>query len=225
MENSLFSKCNIVIMNELEFDKFVKIKLPFYFHIKDVSGQFFDTETENVVEYYSKETNEQYDEDKEIEKNIQFLKYVDLNKFIIEDLDEECEQQWFLKVKNGYIFKNHRYLHSFLIKYLYFNEIDFYCIERFVINNQIKLVKKFCKMIETEMGLGHKKEDVSESFMVLRGAFELCSPPIFPENKGKTISEYSFRELRTQRVYLSRKCEIEKAYQDEILKNSKKPKK
>lgn len=223
MNNSFFSKCNIVIMTELDFEKIIKIKLPFYFHIKDINGDFLDIEKNNVIEYYTYETNEQYNEDSLIEQQIQLLKYIDLNKLIIKDIEEnngECDR-WFKKSRLGFMFKNHECLHSFLIEYLYFNELDFLIIEKFIKINQIKLVNKFCRLLEKEMGLGDKKEDVSESYMILRGAFELCSPPIFPENKGRTISEYSFRELKTQRIYLARKCEIEKAYQDEILKKSR----
>ena len=71
------------------------------------------------------------------------------------------------------------------------------------------------------MELGNGKKDPSESFMVLRCAYELNHSVIFPENIGKSISEFSFRELRTQRIYMAKKCEIEKIQYDEVMKDSK----
>lgn len=224
---SFFSKCNMVIMSDMEFNKSgIIIKLPFYFHIKDIPSTFFDEDSLNILEYYSKEIYEQYDINCNENNYLKYLKYIDLKQFTI---DEEIKEykDYMIKVKDNYIFKDHKSLYSFLIKNLYFNEIDFKLMKDFVLESQKKLIINFSDMLHKELKLTHDKKDISESYMILRGAFELGNPPIFPENIGKSISEYSFREQKTQRIYLARKCEIEQQQYDEMMnnKNNKKGKK
>lgn len=229
MINSFFVKCNMVRMSELEIIKFnIVIKLPFYLHIKDILNTFFDEETENIVEFYGAKINQQYDDTVLIDKYLQTLRYVDLKQFTIEVEDKDLLDDYkeykdsMIKTQNGYVFKNHKSLYSFLVNELNFNEVDFTIMSKFVREEQLKLIINFSEMVEKEVGLGRGKDDISESFMLLRGAFELNhSSVIFPENKNLSFSEYSFREIKTQRIYLARKCEIEKMQYDEIMKDSK----
>lgn len=206
----------------MEFIKFgVEIKLPFYFHIKDVPNTFFDDETTNILEFYGSELNQQHDDIVLVEKILQTINYIDLNQLTIDEFLEEYKENM-IKTKNGYVFKNHNSLYSFLVNDLNFNEVDFLLMEKFVKEEQSKLLISFSEMVEKEVGLGNGKDDISESFMLLRGAFELNhASSIFPENKGLSFSEYSFREYKTQRLYLARKCEIEKMQYDEVMKDSK----
>lgn len=227
--NSFFVKCNMVRMSEICFIKFgIEIKLPFYFHIKDILNTFFDEETENIVEFYGSELNQQYDNTVLIDNYLQILKYIDLKQFTIDVNDKDLLNDYkeykdnMIKTQNGYVFENHKSLYSFLVNELNFNEVDFTIIIKFVKEEQLKLIISFSEMVEKEVGLGKGKDDISESFMLLRGAFELNhSSVIFPENKNLSFSEYSFREIKTQRIYLARKCEIEKMQYDEIMKDSK----
>lgn len=220
--NSFFVKCNMIRLSELEIIKFnMSIKLPFYLHIKDIPNTFFDEDLTNTLEFYGSNLNQQYDNTILIDSHLQILKYIDLEQFTIDDFLEEYKENM-IKTKNGYVFKNHNSLYSFLINVLNFNEVDFVIMKNFVKEEQLKLLISFSEMVEKEVGLGKSKDDISESFMLLRGAFELNhSSVIFPENKGLSFSEYSFRELKTQRIYLARKCEIEKMQYDEVMKESK----
>ena len=220
--SSFFVKCNMIRLSELEIIKFnMSIKLPFYLHIKDIPNTFFDEDLTNTLEFYGSNLNQQYDNTILIDGHLQILKYIDLEQFTIDDFLEEYKENM-IKTKNGYVFKNHNSLYSFLINVLNFNEVDFVIMKNFVKEEQLKLLISFSEMVEKEVGLGKGKDDISESFMLLRGAFELNhSSVIFPENKGLSFSEYSFRELKTQRIYLARKCEIEKMQYDEVMKESK----
>lgn len=206
----------------MEFIKFgISIKLPFHFHIKDVPNTFFDEETTNILEFYGSKLNQQHDDIVLVEKFLQTLNYIDLKQLTIDEFLEEYKENM-IKTKNGYVFKNHNSLYSFLVNDLNFNEVDFLLMEKFVKEEQCKLLISFSEMVEKEVGLGKSKDDISESFMLLRGAFELNhASAIFPENKGLSFSEYSFREYKTQRIYLARKCEIEKMQYDEVMKDSK----
>lgn len=224
--NKFFTKCNMVLRTCLEFNKSGNvIKLPFYFHIKDIKQDFSLGEIdENILEDYPSEFNEQKDSIDTIEYNISLLKYVDLKSFTI-SFDEEDLIEYGGKVekcRDGYIFKNHETLYSFLVDMLVFSDIDFKQIEVFILQCQIRLKKDFEKMLIKEMDIGSQSEEPSESFMVLRCAFELNRPPLFSENKGLSISEMSWRELLTQRIYMGRKCEIEKIQYDKVMKKSNK---
>ena len=229
MINSFFVKCNMIRMSELEIFKFNEpIKLPFYFHIKDIPSTFFDEETENIIEYYGSKLNQQYEDTVLINKYLNILKYIDLRQLTIDTTEQDLSINYkeykdsMIKTQYGYVFNNHKSLYSFLIKILNFNEVDFKIMSKFVYEEQLKLIISFSEMVEKEVGLGKGKDDVSESFMLLRGAFELNhSSVIFPENKNLSFSDYSFREIKTQRIYLARKCEIEKMQYDEIMKDSK----
>lgn len=220
--SSFFVKCNMIRMSELEIVKFgIPIKLPFHIHIKDIPNTFFDEETTNTLEFYGSKLNQQYDDTVLVKKFLQTLNYIDLQQLTIDEFLEEYKENM-IKTKNGYVFKNHNSLYSFLVNELNFNEVDFKLMEDFVKTEQCKLLVSFSEMVEKEVGLGKGKDDISESFMLLRGAFELNhASAIFPENKGLSFSEYSFREYKTQRIYLARKCEIEKMQYDEIMKESK----
>lgn len=222
MENSFFVKCNMVRLSEIEFNKFdMTIKLPFYLHIKDIPNTFFDEEKENILEFYSSDLNQQYDNISLNKQHLDIIKFIDLKQFTIDEVLEGYKENM-IETKNGYVFKNHNSLYSFLITELKFNEVDFILIHKFVRMEQIKILEEFSKMLDKEMKLGGGKDDISESYMLLRGAFELNhSNVLFPENKGLSFSEFSYREVRTQRVYLARKCEIEKAQYDAINKEHK----
>lgn len=212
----------MVRLSTMSFNKFGEdIKFPFYFHIKDISNTFFDEESTNILEFYDSELNEQYDKSFMRSEHIKTLKFIDLNQFTLDDIIDEYKENMKL-TKNGYIFTNHDSLYSFLISELKFNEVDFVLMKQFVENEQGRLLLSFSQMLEKEIGLGKDKDDISEAYMTLQGAFELNhANTLFPENIGKSLSEYSFRELRTQRIYLARKYEIEKARYDEVMKNNK----
>lgn len=219
-----FSKCNMVIRSEMDFLKNgIDIKLPFHFHIKDIKNTFLDKIDENELEIYGNEIYFQNKNEKTIEEYKQYLQYVDLKNLTIEDREENNEIfELTVKYREFRIFKDIDSLYYFLTYYLGFNEIDFQRVKTFILTQQAKLVTRFVDMLHKEMDIGSDKEDPTESFMVLRCAYELNhSATVFPENSGKSISEYSFRELRTQRVYMSRKCEIEKIQYDKVMKNNK----
>lgn len=224
--NSFFTMCNIVRMSELKIIKSnIPIKLPFYFHIKDIPNTFFDEENVNIQEYYGSDLNIQNDNMLLVEKHLHILNFIDLKQFTIEDDDEvpKAYKDNMVKTKNGYIFKDHNSLYAFLIRELHFNEVDFVLMENFIINEQSKIIKSFHKILEEQLDIGKNKDTISEPYMILRGAFELNhAGTLFPENKGLSFSEYSLREFLTYRYYLSRKCEIEKAQYDEVMKKNKK---
>lgn len=209
-----YRKCDIFLRTTLDFDKFgMKIKLPFYFHIKDLGQDFMYEDRTTILEDYPDLEFNSQKEDNEIKKEyINLLSFVSLKDFTI-DFDEKDMEEYrdmVIDSPNGYVFKNHAYLYSFLISELKFNDVDFILIKNLITNSQVRLRTNYEQMLKKEIDLGNKKEDASEAFMILRCAFELNRPPIFPENKGKCISEMSLREFLAQRFYISRKCEIEK---------------
>lgn len=218
----------MAIYSEFVFEKGgVELKLPFYFHIKGINCSWLEENDENVLEYYSFDFAETHDNCSKINENFDLLKFCDMKKFVVdENLSEmDCFKEYKLnmvEVKNGYHFADHSSLYSFLLNGLNFSDVDFQLLRVFVKEKQYSLVRDFREMLDEEMQIGSKKEDASESFMILRGAFELSKPPLFPENKGLSISEYSYRELLTQRIYLGRKCEIESIiYEKNSPKNKK----
>lgn len=220
---SIFSKSNMVIKTEKSFMKFngVEIKLPFYFHIKDIPTNIFDEEKENIIEDYSSEFIEQQDNDDKRNEFIKLLSFVDLKQYTF---DDDCDGEYkdeMTKTKNGYVFNSHESLYSFLIQYLNFNDADFQELKLFIIENQYRLISNFSKMVEDELLIGSKTEECTESFMELRSAFELNKPPVFEENIGKCVSQHSFRETKLQRIYLARKCEIDKIQYDKMMKKNK----
>lgn len=223
--NDFFLKCNICIHSELDFKKYsMLIKLPFYFHIKDISNTFYVDEVENEIEFYGKEIYFQNERDKTIEEYKSYLRYVDLKQFTIDDCggNEELESMT-VPYRGARIFKNVDCLYDFLTNSLGFTEVDYRLMKMFIFENQHKIASKFITMINEELEINSKSEDPSEVFMILRCAYELNhSATVFPENQHKSISEYSFRELRVQRAYLGRKCELEKIQYDKVMKSNKK---
>lgn len=220
-----YRKCDIFLRTTLDFDKFgIKIKLPFYFHIKDIGQDFMYEDRTTILEDYPDLEFNSQKEDNEIKKEyINLLSFVSLKDFTI-DFDENDMEEYrnmVIDSPNGYVFKNHTYLYSFLISELKFNDVDFILIKNLITNSQVRLRTNYEQMLKKEIDLGSPKEDASEAFMILRCAFELNRPPIFPENKGKCISEMSLREFLAQRFYISRKCEIEKIQYDKMMKNNK----
>ena len=222
---SFFSICNMVRCAEFSVEKCgISIIIPFKIHIKDIPNNVFDEEKENVLEWYSGELLEQ---NQQIEQKRDFsslLKFVDLQNFTVEEEIEEYKEDM-CKTQVGWIFKSYSSLYSFLVSNLMFNEVDFHLIENFLILEQHKIISAFNDELFSELRMNSNKDDVSESFMLLRGAFESSySGSLFPENKGLCFSEYSYREIITQRLYFARKCEIEKAMMEEHnkkFKNSK----
>lgn len=225
---NFYQKCDISIKTTLDFNKFdMDIKLPFYFHIKDLGQDFMCESDTQILEEYSSSEFITQQENNEIRKEYEhMLSYVPLNDFTV-DFDEEDLEEYrdrVHKCKDGYIFKNHSYLYSFLVHKLKFNEIDFSLIRNLIDTSQLRLKEKYEKMLKKEMDLDNPEEDLSESFMILRCAFELNRPPIFPENIGKCISEMSLREFLAQRIYMARKCKVEKIQYDKMMKNNGKNK-
>ncbi|MGL4425897.1 MAG: hypothetical protein ACRCZ1_02970 [Cetobacterium sp.] len=218
----------MVLRDSIDFRKFGEtIVLPFSFHIKDVkqdlSSYFNVSERENILEEYSADLYGQREYVSSDEYNMKLLECFDLKNYPLELDKEDLEEYGGMveKYKNVYIFKNHTHLYSFLIEILKFNETDFKVIERFVMEAQLKLRRSYEKMLVAEIDIGNPKEDASESYMILRCAFELNRPPIFKENVGLAIEEHSWREMITQRIYMGRKCEIEKIQYDNISKKNK----
>lgn len=217
MKNDFFIKCNMVIHSELDFIKYgVEIKLPFSFHISDIRQDFLSETNIYELEFYSKDIYFQNEEYLKISQYKTILKYVDLAQFTISDCDENLEHLT-KETIYGRIFKDIDSLYYFLVDIIGFTEFDFSKMNVFVKEQKIKLVDNFVRMIEKEMELGNGKKTPNETFMILRCSYELNHSVIFPENIGKSISEFSFRELRTQRVYMAKKCEIEKLEYDEIM--------
>lgn len=220
--NNFFVKCNMVIRSEMDFVKHnIQIKLPFYFHIKDLKNSFLSETDENELEFYGREIYFQNEEYKKLQKYKEYLSYVDLYQFTLEDSEENNDiLQYTIKHGKFRIFKDINCLYDFLTIYLGFNEIDFNEMKIFIREQQIKLANNFTRMIEDEIEIGSNKKEPNESYMMLRCTYELNhSATVFPENANKSISEYSFRELKTQRVYIGRKCEIEKIQYDEVMNN------
>lgn len=203
----------MIIKTTLSYTKGnIEIKLPFYFHVKDLKNDFLEEDKENVLEdtYSSELLNN-------IEIYKEYLKYVDLDYFLFEDLDEETINTYkFTRKRRGYGFNDVDSLYIFLVDVLMFNEVDFHVMKEFIYNNQVTLAISFRKMVEKEMELTKKTEVPTKSFMELRCAYELTNLVIFPENEGKCISEHSFREDVARQIYMSRKCEIEKIQYDKL---------
>lgn len=226
--NNFFAKCNMVLRDSIEFNKYGEIiNLPICLHIKDVKQDFlsvFGIENENVIEEYSAELYKQYENSNLIDYNISLLKFVDLKTFALNLTEDEIREYGEIveKYKDFYIFKNHFSLYSFLVNLLKFNDVDFKMIEIFILQSQKKLMENYEAMLKKEMDIGNEKDTASESYMFLRCAFELNRPPLFAENKGLSIEEQSWREVITQRVYMGRKCEIEKIQMDNMEKKRNK---
>lgn len=219
-----FAKCNMVIRSEMTFYKVgIPIKLPFYFHIKDVKNDLLIDKNENELEMYSKEIYFQ-NQEKEIEDDWKnYLQYIDLNNLTFDDVDDI--EHLFKKHKSNYILKDLDSLYELLLNYLSFNEYDFQQIKLFVKEKQITLLHSFRDMCDKDLEVASGKKEPNDIFMILRCAYELNHyATIFGENKDKPISEYSFRELCIQRSYMARKCEIERLQMEESLKNTKKGK-
>ena len=196
--------------------------MPFYFHIKDLGQDFLCERDTQILEDYDSSSFILQQESKETRtKYIELLSYVQLKDFTIDfdvkDLEEYSGKV--LKCEDGYVFKNPTYLYSFLVSKLKFNEVDFALIENLIYKSQLRLKEKLESVLKKEMDLDNPEEDLSESFMILRCAFELNRPPIFPENIGKCISEMSLREFLTQRIYMARKCKVEKIQYDKMMKD------
>lgn len=221
-----FSKCNMVIRTELSFYKFEsEIKLPFYFHIKDIKNDFFSDSNEFEVGTFSKDIYFVNKNKQNKNKYRTWLQYVDLENFIIQEDDDI--PSYILELthsKDGVrIFKDVDCMYKFLVDTLGFTELDFENINIFIKANQNKLVNQFIDMLHEELKLGDKTTDPSESYMILRCAYELNhTSTVFPENSNLSISEYSFREIRTQRAFMSRKCEIEAIQMKQIEDSRKK---
>lgn len=222
MRSNFFVKCNMVIRSELVFLKYgIEIKLPFCFNIADIKEDFLSDEKENELEFYDKDIYFQNKDHMQILRYKKILQYVDLLQLTIDDENNNPLSKLTTVYNGKRIFKDIDSLYLFLTEKLNFTETDFYAMIMFVKEQQIKLINKFVEMVEVEMELGNGKKEPPETFMTLRCAYELNHNVIFPENIGKSISEFSFRELRTQRVYMAKKCEIEKIQYDEVMKGKK----
>lgn len=221
-----FTKCNMSIKSELPFIKGgVTIKLPFHFHIKEVKNDLLEDDIENELESYSKDVYFQNQEMETEEDFKYYLHFVDIKNLTFDGIDSET-QQLFKKVKDVYVLKDVDSLYQFLIGYLQFNEYDFHQIKLFVKEKQITLLCAFRDMVDKELEVASNKIEPNNTFMILRCAYELNHyATVFSENKGRAISEYSYRELCIQRSYMARKCEIEKLQLEESLKGKNEKKK
>ena len=215
-----FSKCDMKVKSELSFVKGgVLFKLPFLFHIKDININFIEEENGNVVKDYGKDIYFQNRLDEIEIDNKYYLKFIDLNQWTFSDVDGI--NSLFKKKKDNYIAKDIESAYTILVSYLNFNELDFAILKKFCLENQLKLVVLFREMVDSNLEVGSSKVEPNDVFMILRCAYELNhSATVFPENIGKSISEYSFREMCIQRSYMARKCEIEKLQYEESLKKS-----
>lgn len=218
---TFFKKCDMIIKSELIFNKnSYIIKLPFYFHIKDIKNDFLDDSEGNILENYGKDIyfNDRYDE---IEKdNKYFLRYVDLNQWTIEGVDND--NPLFVRKRDVFRVKDIDSLYTILIDYLKFNELDFSMIKKYCLKTQAKLAYDFREMVNADLGVASGKKDPNDIFMILRCAYELNhTSTVFSENMGCAISDYSFREMCVQRAYMARKCEIERLQYEESLKKKK----
>lgn len=223
--NNFLTKCNMVIRKTLDFKKGGQVvTLPFLIHIKDIPQDFFEEDKENVLEDYSDSAFYAQRKNIEIKDNhISSLSYVDLKEYTLSFDEKDLEEYGHLVVKynKDYIFKDHESLYSFLIETVMFNDTDFNLIKLFVYQCKRTLKDKFEDMLVKELDIGSQSEETTEAYMRLRCAFELNKPPIFKENIGKCIEEMSHRELLTQRVYIGRKCELEKIMYDKTMKESR----
>lgn len=221
-----FIKCDMVIRTQMDFNKFDEIiTIPFMFHIKDVNSKTLFGEKENSIDFYNQKLCSQQNSNTKINDVLDYLSYVDLTEFTIDDI-YGIEEYNFKKYNNNYIFGDTYHLYLFLIEKLSFNDTDFFIMKKFIQQQLERLIISFIKMAEKSMDIGNKSEKVTEEFMLLRGAFELNhQSTIFPENQGKSFSEWSFREMKLQRLYLARKCEIEQLQLEAMKKNGKKNKK
>lgn len=208
--------------SEFVVNKFgVNITIPFKIHIKDIPNTVFDDETVNVLEFYSKDLLEQNDRIEQKKDFSNLIKFIDLANFTVEEEVEEYKEEM-CKTLVGWVFNSYSSLYSFLMSHLRFNEVDFHLMYEHVTLEQHKIISTFNEELLSELRMNSNKDDVSESFMLLRGAFESSySGSLFPENRGLCFSEYSYREIITQRLYFARKCEIEKAMYEEHNKKFK----
>lgn len=221
--SNFFSKCNIKKVKEFEFKKSGEsITIPFLFDIATIFDSFTTEYSENFLYLY----DTQYENDMQRKTTINWLKDVYLEAFTFdEEIDEKDSKEMdikMLKTPNGYIFDSHKSLYNFLINYIGITGINLYDIINFVSENRSNLVKEFRDLAVKELQIESKSAKPTEAFMLLRGALEHCVPPIFPENKGLTISEYSWREIFLQRIYLARKSEIEEILMEEAKKGKNK---
>jgi hypothetical protein len=109
-----------------------------------------------------------------------------------------------------------------LLNEIGYSECDFVKINDFVMDNRSDMVNKFINAISDDLKVGDKTGKVTESFMTMRGAMEHSSSCIFPENIGKSVSEYSWRENIVKRLYLARKVEVEEYYSEKAKAEAKK---
>lgn len=217
--SNFFSKCEMKKVKEFTFLKGGEsITIPFLFNIANIFDDFTTEYSESFLYLY----DSQYESDMQKKIGISWLSDVYLEAFTF---DEEIIGEEGIKMKktiNGYVFDNHESLYNFLMNYLGITGVNLYDMMSFVSENRTNLVKEFRDFAVKELQLESKSEKPTEAFMLLRGALEHCVPPIFPENKGLSISEYSWRELFVQRIYLARKTELEEIMLEKIKKGNKK---
>lgn len=217
--SNFFSKCEMKKVKEFTFLKGGEsITIPFLFNIANIFDDFTTEYSESFLYLY----DSQYENDMQRKIGISWLSDVYLEALTF---DEEITGEEGIKMKktiNGYIFDNHESLYNFLMNYLGITGVNLYDMMSFVSENRTNLVKEFRDFAVKELQLESKSEKPTEAFMLLRGALEHCVPPIFPENKGLSISEYSWRELFVQRIYLARKTELEEIMLEKIKKGNKK---
>lgn len=217
--SNFFSKCEMKKVKEFTFLKGGEsITIPFLFNIANIFDDFTTEYSESFLYLY----DSQYENDMQRRIGISWLSDVYLEALTF---DEEIIGEEGIKMKktiNGYVFDSHESLYNFLMNYLGITGVNLYDMMSFVSENRTNLVKEFRDFAVKELQLESKSEKPTEAFMLLRGALEHCVPPIFPENKGLSISEYSWRELFVQRIYLARKTELEEIMLEKIKKGNKK---
>ncbi|MGL4211260.1 MAG: hypothetical protein ACRCRT_06900, partial [Cetobacterium somerae] len=164
---------------------------------------------------------------KKIKKNLaSFLDDVELEMFTFEQDDTELLLELaknnieFVKVDFDIMLKTKYDLYRFL-NLLGYSEYDFVHIGDVVTQNRGNLVTKFINTISDSLLIGDKTGKVTEGFMAMRGAMEHSSACIFPENIGKAVSDYSWRETMVKRLYLARKVELEEFYKEQAKQEAR----
>lgn len=220
--SDFFTKCNSIRFCEMsigEGDTY--IVLPFKFDIAKIVT-VSETEEDHLNDYRDERILYK------TKKNIaSFLEDVDLEMFTFDSSDEELIEEMklkhieFIKNEDDYILKDSRNLYRFLNS-LKYTEVDFVKINEIVMKTRMNMMDRFINMASDELKIGDRTGKVTEAFMTMRGAMEHSSACIFPENIGKSVSEYSWRETMVKRLYLARKVEVEEFYTEKAKAEAKK---
>lgn len=220
-----FTKCNMKRYCEMTIGEGeTKLVLPFCFDISKVYMTY--TNEENFLCDFRGDLKI-----KKIRNNLaDFLEDVELELFSfesegdIEFIDELKDEGIKLYLENKeYHLESKEDLYK-LLNILSYSDVEFAKINKFVIDNRSELVAKFINMVSDALMIEDKTGKVTEAYMTMRGAMEHSSACIFPENIGKAVSQYSWRENMVKRLYLARKVEVEEFYTEKAKAEAKRNK-